>query len=70
MTKLVLRFFMQRTCGAFDMKIDGVPGRLNMGYLLILHEDLFYGQCSEFCGRDHYRMSIVVKGTCMMNSFI
>ena len=51
------------------MKIDGVPGRLNMGYLLILHEGLFYGQCSEFCGRDHYRMSIVVKGTCMVNSY-
>lgn len=54
---------------SFGMKIDGVPGRLNMGYLLILHEGLFYGQCSEFCGRDHYRMSIVVKGTDLVNSF-
>jgi heme/copper-type cytochrome/quinol oxidase subunit 2 len=47
---------------SFGIKIDGVPGRLNTGYVLILHEGLFYGQCSEFCGKDHYRMSIVVKG--------
>jgi heme/copper-type cytochrome/quinol oxidase subunit 2 len=40
-----------------------VPGRLNTGYLFILNEGLFYGQCSEFCGKEHYRMSIVVKGT-------
>lgn len=47
---------------AFGVKIDGIPGRLNTGYLFILHEGLFYGQCSEFCGQYHYRMSIVVKG--------
>jgi len=46
---------------AFGVKIDGVPGRLNTGYLFILYEGLFYGQCSEFCGQYHYRMSIVVK---------
>jgi heme/copper-type cytochrome/quinol oxidase subunit 2 len=46
---------------AFGTKVDGIPGKLNTGYLLILHEGLFYGQCSEFCGKEHYRMSIVVK---------
>jgi heme/copper-type cytochrome/quinol oxidase subunit 2 len=47
---------------SFGTKIDAVPGRLNTGYLFILYEGLFYGQCSEFCGKEHYRMSIVVKG--------
>lgn len=47
---------------SFGTKIDGVPGRLNTGYLFILYEGLFYGQCSEFCGPWHYKMSIVVKG--------
>jgi len=48
---------------SFGAKHDGVPGRLHSAFTFIFFEGLFYGQCSEFCGDYHYKMSIAVRGT-------
>ena len=38
---------------AFGIKTDAVPGRLNETYFRAQREGMFYGQCSELCGKDH-----------------
>lgn len=46
---------------AFGVKIDAVPGRLNESWFLAEREGLFYGQCSELCGKDHAFMPIAIR---------
>nr|AHA41638.1 cytochrome c oxidase subunit 2 [Acavomonas peruviana]AHA41681.1 cytochrome c oxidase subunit 2 [Acavomonas peruviana] len=46
---------------ALGIKIDGIPGRLQGGYLFVLTEGIFYGQCSELCGINHAFMPIAVE---------
>jgi cytochrome c oxidase subunit II len=46
---------------AFGVKIDAVPGRLNETWFRVDHEGIYYGQCSELCGRDHAFMPIAVR---------
>jgi cytochrome c oxidase subunit 2 len=46
------------TIPAFGMKIDAIPGRLNEDWFKAEHEGVFYGQCSELCGKDHAFMPI------------
>jgi cytochrome c oxidase subunit II len=46
---------------AFGIKIDAVPGRLNETWFQAEREGLYYGQCSELCGRDHAFMPIAVR---------
>ena len=46
---------------SFGIKTDAVPGRLNSSSLFILREGIYYGQCSELCGKSHYNMSIVIE---------
>ncbi len=46
---------------AFGIKIDSVPGRLNETWFKATKEGIYYGQCSELCGKDHAFMPIVVK---------
>jgi len=46
---------------AFGVKIDAVPGRLNETWFLVEREGIYYGQCSELCGRDHAFMPIAVR---------
>jgi cytochrome c oxidase subunit 2 len=46
---------------AFGIKIDAVPGRLNETWFKAEREGIYYGQCSELCGRDHAFMPIEVK---------
>jgi cytochrome c oxidase subunit 2 len=46
---------------AFGIKIDAIPGRLNETWFKATKEGIFYGQCSELCGKDHAFMPIVVK---------
>ncbi len=46
---------------ALGIKIDGVPGRMNETWFKADREGLFYGQCSELCGRDHGFMPIAVR---------
>jgi cytochrome c oxidase subunit 2 len=46
---------------AFGIKIDAVPGRLNETWFRADREGIYYGQCSELCGRDHAFMPIAVR---------
>ncbi|NJR13506.1 MAG: cytochrome c oxidase subunit II [Phyllobacteriaceae bacterium] len=46
---------------AFGIKRDAVPGRLNETWFLANKEGLYYGQCSELCGKDHAYMPIAVR---------
>ncbi|HTS42069.1 MAG TPA: cytochrome c oxidase subunit II [Xanthobacteraceae bacterium] len=45
---------------SFGIKIDAVPGRLNETWFKATREGLYYGQCSELCGKDHAYMPIQV----------
>ncbi|WP_429807765.1 cytochrome c oxidase subunit II [Ensifer sp. B1-9] len=46
---------------AFGVKIDAVPGRLNETWFKADREGLYYGQCSELCGKDHAYMPIAIR---------
>ncbi|WP_242221074.1 cytochrome c oxidase subunit II [Shinella zoogloeoides] len=46
---------------SFGIKIDAVPGRLNETWFRADREGLFYGQCSELCGKDHAFMPIAIR---------
>ncbi|MGH6741142.1 MAG: cytochrome c oxidase subunit II [Bradyrhizobium sp.] len=46
---------------AFSIKIDAVPGRLNETWFKADKVGMYYGQCSQLCGRDHAFMPIAVK---------
>jgi len=46
---------------AFGIKIDSVPGRLNETWFKATKVGMFYGQCSELCGKDHAFMPIAVR---------
>lgn len=46
---------------AFGIKVDAVPGRLNEIWFNAEKEGLYYGQCSELCGKDHAFMPIAVR---------
>ncbi|MXU66849.1 cytochrome c oxidase subunit II [Oceanomicrobium pacificus] len=49
------------TIPSFGVKIDAVPGRLNETWFKAEKEGIYFGQCSELCGKDHAYMPIVVK---------
>ena len=49
------------TVPAFGVKQDGVPGRLAGLWFTPEVEGVFFGQCSELCGKDHAYMPITVK---------
>lgn len=46
---------------AFGIKVDAVPGRINETWFKAEKEGLYYGQCSELCGKDHAFMPIAVR---------
>lgn len=46
---------------SFGIKIDAIPGRLNETWFKATREGVYYGQCSELCGRDHAFMPIMVR---------
>ncbi len=46
---------------AFGVKQDGVPGRLAQLWFNVEQEGIYFGQCSELCGKDHSYMPITVK---------
>ena len=45
---------------SFGIKIDAVPGRLQRTWFRAERTGMFYGQCSELCGRNHAFMPISV----------
>jgi cytochrome c oxidase subunit 2 len=46
---------------SFGIKVDAVPGRMNETWFKAEKEGLFYGQCSELCGKDHAFMPIAIR---------
>lgn len=46
---------------SFGVKIDAIPGRLNETWFKATREGVYYGQCSELCGKDHAFMPIEVR---------
>ena len=46
---------------AFGIKIDAIPGRLNETWFKATKVGMYYGQCSELCGKDHAFMPIAVR---------
>ncbi|RMH53095.1 MAG: cytochrome c oxidase subunit II [Alphaproteobacteria bacterium] len=49
------------TIPAFGVKMDAIPGRLNETWFKADRVGMYFGQCSELCGKDHAYMPIVVK---------
>lgn len=51
------------TIPAFGVKQDGIPGRLAELWFEVDEgmEGVYFGQCSELCGKDHAYMPITVK---------
>ena len=46
---------------SFAVKQDGVPGRIAELWFNVEREGIYFGQCSELCGKDHSYMPITVK---------
>ncbi|MBV9262371.1 MAG: cytochrome c oxidase subunit II [Pseudolabrys sp.] len=46
---------------SFGIKIDAVPGRINETWFKAEREGMYYGQCSQLCGRDHAFMPIAIR---------
>lgn len=49
------------TVPSFGVKQDGVPGRLAGLWFKPDKEGIYFGQCSELCGKDHTYMPVTVK---------
>jgi cytochrome c oxidase subunit 2 len=45
----------------FGLKLDAIPGRLNETWFQAKYEGVYYGECSEICGANHYFMPIMVR---------
>ena len=46
---------------SFGVKADAVPGRVNETWFKAEKEGIYYGQCSELCGKDHAFMPIAIR---------
>lgn len=49
------------TIPSFGSKVDAVPGRTTATWFRAKREGVYYGQCSELCGKDHSAMPIAVR---------
>jgi cytochrome c oxidase subunit 2 len=49
------------TIPAFGVKQDAVPGRIAQLWFAAEKEGIYFGQCSELCGKSHAYMPITVK---------
>ena len=49
------------TIPSFGSKVDAVPGRVTATWFKATKRGMFYGQCSELCGKDHASMPIAVR---------
>jgi heme/copper-type cytochrome/quinol oxidase subunit 2 len=45
---------------SLGVKVDAIPGRLNIAYAEILRQGIFFGQCSELCGVNHGYMPLKI----------
>jgi cytochrome c oxidase subunit 2 len=46
---------------SFGVKIDSIPGRINETWFKAERVGVYYGQCSELCGKNHAFMPIAVR---------
>src|SRR5262249_20723701 len=46
------------TIPSFGSKVDAVPGRVTATWFQATKEGIYFGQCSELCGKDHAFMPI------------
>lgn len=46
---------------SFGVKVDAVPGKLNETWFNARKTGIYYGQCSELCGKDHAFMPIAIR---------
>lgn len=49
------------TVQSFGSKVDAVPGRATSTWFKAREKGIYYGQCSELCGKDHAFMPIAVR---------
>jgi cytochrome c oxidase subunit II len=49
------------TIPSFGSKVDAVPGRINATWFKATKEGIYFGQCSELCGKDHAFMPIAIR---------
>jgi len=49
------------TVPSFGSKVDAVPGRVTATWFRANTPGVYYGQCSELCGKDHAFMPIAVR---------
>ncbi len=49
------------TIQPFGSKVDAVPGRVTSTWFKVREKGVYYGQCSELCGKDHAFMPIAVR---------
>jgi cytochrome c oxidase subunit 2 len=49
------------TIPAFGSKVDAVPGRITATWFKATREGIYFGQCSELCGKDHAFMPIAIR---------
>lgn len=49
------------TVPTLGIKTDAIPGRLNYLSTSTMFSGVYYGQCSEICGRNHRYMPIVLE---------
>lgn len=45
---------------AFGIKTDAIPGRWNETWVNISKPGIYYGQCSEICGKNHSYMPVEI----------
>jgi cytochrome c oxidase subunit 2 len=49
------------TIPSFGSKVDAVPGRVTATWFQATKEGIYFGQCSELCGKDHSFMPISIR---------
>ena len=49
------------TLPVLGVKSDAVPGRVNKASLIPTRSGVYFGQCSEICGRNHSFMPISME---------
>ncbi|ATW06094.1 Cytochrome c oxidase subunit 2 [Candidatus Hodgkinia cicadicola] len=46
---------------SLGVKTDAIPGKTNETWLKATRTGIYYGQCSELCGKDHSYMPIAIR---------
>ena len=49
------------TIPSFGSKVDAVPGRVTATWFKATRRGIYFGQCSELCGKDHSSMPIAIR---------